>query len=96
VVDSTARGWNECRSERCRACPVAEKTSTFQRRYPMSNQPPPVPPAGRSDKGPAGASKGNATADTPSVDDTPANLKEQDRQGNIKQNTTHQGYQQDR
>jgi hypothetical protein len=30
------------------------------------------------------------------VDDTPANLKEQDRQGNIKQNTTHQGYQQDR
>ena len=62
----------------------------------MSNQPPPVPPAGRSDKGPGGASQGNATADTPSVDATPSNLKEQDRQGNIKQNTTHQGFQQDR
>ena len=61
----------------------------------MSNHPPPVPPAGRSDKGP-GASQGNTTADTPSVDDTPSNLKEQDRQGNIKQNTTHKGFQQDR
>jgi hypothetical protein len=26
----------------------------------------------------------------------PSNLAEQDRQGNIKQNTTNQGYQQDR
>jgi hypothetical protein len=30
------------------------------------------------------------------LDDTPSNLKEQDRQGNIKQNTTHKGFQQDR
>jgi hypothetical protein len=62
----------------------------------MSNHPPPVPPAGRSDKGPGAAPEGNATADTPTVDSTPSNLKEQNRQGNIKQNTTHQGYQQDR
>jgi len=54
---------------------------------------PPVPPANRSPKGPG-------------IDPTlklhdpkpghPANLAEQDRQGNIKQNTTNQGYQQDR
>ncbi|AWK88810.1 hypothetical protein [Azospirillum thermophilum] len=63
----------------------------------MTKHMPPVPPAGRSDKGPGGATD-------PSADDTndrgnrevPANLKEQDRQGDIKQNTTHQGYQQDR
>jgi len=62
----------------------------------MSNHPPPVPPAGRSDKGPGGASDGNHVADTPAVGKTPDNLKEQDRQGNVKQNTTHKGYQQDR
>lgn len=60
----------------------------------MTSKPPPVPPAGRSDKGPNLASE-------PPIDDapgklTPENLAEQDQQGNTKQNTTHQGYQQDR
>ena len=62
----------------------------------MSNHPPPVPPAGRSNKGPGDATGGNHAADTANVGKTPANLKEQDRQGNVKQNTTHPGYQQDR
>jgi hypothetical protein len=63
----------------------------------MANQPPPVPPAGRSDKGPGGAAhEGNPVADLNGVGRAPANLREQDRQGNTKQNTTHQGYQQDR
>jgi hypothetical protein len=63
----------------------------------MANQPPPVPPAGRSDKGPGGsAHEGNPVADVSGVGRAPANLREQDRQGNTKQNTTNQGYQQDR
>jgi len=58
---------------------------------------PPVPPDNRSPKGPGGEAQ--------VVDDTTANKKdadrkrhlgEQGRQGNIKQNTTNQGYQQDR
>jgi hypothetical protein len=59
----------------------------------MTNRPPPVPPANRSPKGTGGATE-------PDLDNTPngrpSNLKEQDRQGNTAQNTTHQGYQQDR
>jgi hypothetical protein len=60
----------------------------------MANHPPPVPPAGRTDKAPADA--------VPDADQggpnraVPANVDQQDRQGNIKQNTTHQGHQQDR
>ena len=53
---------------------------------------PPVPPANRS-------SKGTGSAPEPHDDKgkgPPENLSEQDRQGNIKQNTTNQGYQQDR
>lgn len=60
----------------------------------MSNRPPPVPPAGRSDKGPGNATE--APKDTGKAGNPPANLAEQDRQGNIKQNTTNQGFQQDR
>jgi hypothetical protein len=59
---------------------------------------PPVPPANRSPKGPgdsALARSQKAKRDT-SKDVRPENLAEQDRQGNIKQNTTNQGYQQDR
>jgi hypothetical protein len=56
---------------------------------------PPVPPASRSDKGPGGTPK--ATQDT---DETTGaqdrNLAHQGRQGNIKQNTTHKGFQEDR
>ncbi|HEY0836257.1 MAG TPA: hypothetical protein VGE72_20285 [Azospirillum sp.] len=62
----------------------------------MTKQMPPVPPAGRSDKGPGSSpqvAKDDAAATNRPV---PDNLEEQDRQGNTKQNTTHQGYQQDR
>ena len=54
---------------------------------------PPVPPANQTSKGPV--------SDTPIKPDDGKvpqreNLAEQGRQGNIKQNTTNQGYQQDR
>lgn len=53
---------------------------------------PPVPTENRSPKG---------TGSAPEPEDekgrkTPENLAEQDRQGNIHQNTRNQGYQQDR
>jgi hypothetical protein len=61
---------------------------------------PPVPPAARS---PIGGSSnpgaGNDMAEQVAVEtkeSTNRNLTEQGRQGNIKQNTTHQGHQQDR
>jgi hypothetical protein len=60
----------------------------------MSNRPPPVPPAGRSPKGPG--DPGKVDKDQGSLPKAPENLAEQDRQGNVKQNTTHQGFQQDR
>lgn len=66
------------------------------------SQMPPVPPASRTDKG-------SRDADTASRQDAersentggkkkgpPENLAQQGRQGNINQNTHHQGYQQDR
>jgi hypothetical protein len=56
---------------------------------------PPVPPAGRSKKGPnAGAE--HAPRDTSRRKEPPENVAEQGRQGNISQNTHHQGHQQDR
>ncbi|MDQ1078452.1 hypothetical protein [Pseudoroseomonas cervicalis] len=58
---------------------------------------PPVPPANR---GPAGsATPGEALPPGPAAankDSKDRNLAIQGRQGNIKTNTTHQGYQQDR
>jgi len=54
---------------------------------------PPVPPENRSPKGPGGARK--PAADT-TEDQEPDNLDQQDRHGNIKQNTTNQGYRQAR
>jgi hypothetical protein len=54
---------------------------------------PPVPPQNRSPKGP-GADPAIAPEDR--NPDAPENLDEQGRQGNIKQNTHNQGYQQDR
>jgi hypothetical protein len=54
---------------------------------------PPVPPANRSPKGP-GATPNVSTNDPKAP--PRENLAEQGRQGNIKQNTTNQGYQQDR
>jgi hypothetical protein len=63
----------------------------------MSKQPP-VPPANRSDKGP-----GSRPAADPGIDrndvrrlEDKENLKRQGDAGNIAQNTTHQGHQQDR
>jgi hypothetical protein len=55
---------------------------------------PPVPPENRSDKGPGSDPKASTADRIP--DRRNRNLAEQGRQGNIKQNTTNQGYQQDR
>lgn len=61
----------------------------------MSNRSPPVPPAGRSKKGPA--QRQPAPRDEAQHGRAPVeNTKEQAEQGNIHQNTTNQGYQQDR
>jgi hypothetical protein len=60
----------------------------------MPSRLPPVPPAARSNKGPGGAPKAGKGEAQPKQ--APDNLAEQDRQGDIAQNTTHQGYQQDR
>lgn len=58
----------------------------------MSAQPPPVPPANRSDKGPGSASE--APKDTSKG--VPANPDKTGQQSNTKINTTHSGHQQDR
>lgn len=55
---------------------------------------PPVPPASRSPKGPG--IDPNVEIEDTKPDERRRNLAEQGRQGNIKQNTTNQGYQQDR
>ena len=61
---------------------------------------PPVPPANRSPiGGSANPGSGNDMASEiaeANKESTARHLGEQGRQGNIKQNTTHQGYQQDR
>ncbi len=74
----------------------------------MSSKLPPVPPENRSDKGPAftgPASTGPASAGLAEAaearTDGPArerarNPDQQGQTANTKQNTTHQGYQQDR
>jgi hypothetical protein len=59
-----------------------------------SSQMPPVPPAAQTRKGPGGSA--TAPRDTSKKKEPPANTEEQGRQGNINQNTHHQGYQQDR
>jgi hypothetical protein len=60
----------------------------------MTSKPPPVPPASRSRKSPG--KQAAAPRDDAAQKQPPENLAEQDRQGNIKQNTTNQRYQQDR
>ena len=62
----------------------------------MTKRLPPVPPASCSPKGPGDQAQPPTSADREHADRPPENLEEQDRQGNIKQNTTNQGYQQDR
>jgi hypothetical protein len=56
-----------------------------------------VPPAGKSDKGPGDAAKTTRKSGAAATHDgKDRNLAEQGRQGNVKQNTTHKGFQQDR
>ena len=59
---------------------------------------PPVPPAGRTTKGPGDASGIEQAADLSSDAAEPRhrNIDKQGRQGNIAVNTRNQGYQQDR
>ncbi len=59
---------------------------------------PPVPPAGRSNKGPAGEGEVEKESDLRSDAAEPRrrNIDKQGRQGNIAVNTRNQGYQQDR
>ena len=59
----------------------------------MSSKPPPIPPEQRSPKGP---SPRVDRSDDDEAGPQESNLAEQGRQGNIKQNTTNKGYQQDR
>lgn len=59
----------------------------------MSSRPPAAPPANRSDKGPGDEHR--APKDT-APRQSPGNTDSQGQQGNVKQNTTNQGYQQDR
>ncbi|GGE33460.1 hypothetical protein GCM10007276_08420 [Agaricicola taiwanensis] len=61
----------------------------------MSSKAPPVPPENANQKGPA-QPQTTSTDDTQKGQVRTQNLAEQGRQGNIKQNTTNQGYQQDR
>ena len=60
---------------------------------------PPVPPANRSPKGPGGDAWEDPAADQNAEAQgggRGGNTGEQGRAGNIKQNTSHQGHQQDR
>lgn len=59
---------------------------------------PPIPPEQRAFRGEKPQIEGTSSADVQGADrgNADVNLKEQGRHGNIKQNTTHQGYQQDR
>lgn len=59
---------------------------------------PPVPPAGRTKKGPGGMTDNEQASDLQSDAAEPRhrNIDKQGRQGNIAVNTRHQGYQQDR
>lgn len=59
----------------------------------MAAHPPPVPPEQQSSKAPPAASPVDKAGVEPAQDGNP---REQGRSGNIRQNTTHQGHQQDR
>ena len=60
----------------------------------MSSKSPPVPTENLSPKGP-GDTAGNGADAAASGKSVPENQNTQGRQGNIHQNTTHQGHQQD-
>jgi hypothetical protein len=60
-------------------------------------KPPPVPPENRSPKGPgADPAVGKAAKDDAKRAAEPKNQHQQGQTANTEQNTTHQGYQQDR
>ncbi|WP_137390556.1 hypothetical protein [Rhodoligotrophos defluvii] len=59
----------------------------------MSSKAPPVPPANRTDKGPRDE---NARLGQQNGSKVPENPDKQGQTGNVKENTTNQGYQQDR
>jgi hypothetical protein len=61
----------------------------------MMTKAPPVPPANRSPKGPGGDPDSRADKAV-SPKQSASDPDEKGRQANVKQNTTHQGYQQDR
>lgn len=63
----------------------------------MSKHLPPIPPQNRSPKGPGDNAHLDPEANAKNFEHgRGSNLAQQGRQGNAKQNTTHQGYQQDR
>jgi hypothetical protein len=57
---------------------------------------PPIPPENRSQKGPGEPATPERKAPQRPAGERPENPDQQGRHANIKQNTTHQGYQQDR
>ncbi|MFN3891230.1 MAG: hypothetical protein ACK4MV_12590 [Beijerinckiaceae bacterium] len=61
----------------------------------MTKQLPPVPPGNRSPKGAHNTPKAERGPD-PKFAERARNLEQQGRQGDIRQNTTHQGQRQDR
>lgn len=61
----------------------------------MASKAPPVPPDNRSHKG-VGDAKAAPVGQTPPRRSRVQNPDQQGQQANTKQNTTHQGYQQDR
>lgn len=63
----------------------------------MTKHLPPIPPQNRSQKGPGDDAHLDPNANPQSRGaGSERNLAQQGRQGNARQNTTHQGYQQDR
>lgn len=62
----------------------------------MTSHRPPVPPEQQSRKGPHTPPHHPEQANQVRPDDRDRNLAEQGRQGNLKQNTTNKGLQQDR
>ncbi len=62
----------------------------------MSNSPPPVPPANRSDKGPGSATGAPKDSAKDAAKAPPSDPDKTGQQGNSALNTTHKGYQQDR
>lgn len=64
----------------------------------MTKRTPPIPPAGRSMRGPQSdtARDDDEGAHVRETDNRIRNLEQQGRQANIAQNTRNQGYQQDR